>query len=127
MSPTIKPEELSETIMQGLEEYRNLSTEAMKEAVEKTAKEVKKEIQNRAPVKSGKYKRSWKISKTRESAEKLELTVHARRYQLTHLLEHGHAKRGGGRVSARPHIAPAESDGVRKLTDRISDALKKGS
>lgn len=126
MSQTIKPEELSETIMQGLEEYRNLSTDAMKEAVEQTAKEVKKEIQSRAPVKSGKYKRSWKISKTDENAEKLEMTVHARRYQLTHLLEHGHAKRGGGRVSARPHIAPAESDGIQKLTDRISNALKKG-
>ena len=126
MNEKIKPEHLSEVIMEGLEEYKNLSTDAMKEAVEKTAKNVKKEIQSKAPVRTGKYKKSWKVTKTDENAEKLVMTVHAGRYQLTHLLEHGHAKRGGGRVAAIPHIAPAEADGVKELEDEITDALEKG-
>ena len=37
MSKTIKPEQLSDEIMKGLEEYRDLSTDAMKESVEKAA------------------------------------------------------------------------------------------
>jgi hypothetical protein len=126
MNEKIKPEQLSDAIMEGLEEYKNLSTDAMKEAVEKTAKNVKKEIQGKAPVRTGKYKKSWKVTKTEENAEKLVMTVHAGRYQLTHLLEHGHAKRGGGRVAAIPHIAPAEADGVKELEDEITDALEKG-
>jgi hypothetical protein len=126
MNEKIKPEQLSDVIMEGLEEYRDLSTDAMKDAVEKTAKDVKKEIQGKAPVRTGKYKKSWKVTKTDENAEKLVMTVHAGRYQLTHLLEHGHAKRGGGRVTAIPHIAPAEADGVKELEDEITDALEKG-
>lgn len=126
MNEKIKPEQLSDVIMEGLEEYKDLSTDAMKEAVEKTAKNVKKEIQSKAPVRTGKYKKSWKVTKTEENAEKLVMTVHAGRYQLTHLLEHGHAKRGGGRVAAIPHIAPAEADGVKELDDEITDALEKG-
>lgn len=126
MNEKIKPEQLSDAIMEGLEEYKNLSTDAMKEAVEKTAKDVKKEIQSKAPVRTEKYKKSWKVTKTDENAEKLVMTVHAGRYQLTHLLEHGHAKRGGGRVAAIPHIAPAEADGVKELEDEITDALEKG-
>ena len=46
------------------------------------------------------------------------------RYQIAHLLEHVHAKRGGGRVAARPHIAPAEQAGNEKLVKTIEQKLK---
>ena len=42
---------------------------------------------------------------------------------LAHLLENGHAKRGGGRVRAIPHIAPAEQMGIEQLESDITKAL----
>jgi hypothetical protein len=118
-------DDMASEIMKGLSEYADLADTEMKKAVRKTATTVKKEIMENAPVKSGAYKKSWTVSKVSENSHELQMTVHSKnRYQLAHLLEHGHAKRGGGRVSARPHIAPAEEKGAELLESLIEKALR---
>lgn len=117
-------DDMTAEIMKGLTEYANLVDAEMKKAVRKTATSVKNEISANAPVKSGRYKKSWAAKKTKENSHSLEMTVHSKnRYQIAHLLEHGHAKRGGGRVAAIPHIAPAEAHGEEMLTQLIEEAL----
>ena len=109
---------LAAEIMQGLQEYADLADTAMKKAVRKN------EISANAPADTGKYAKSWTTKKTGENSHSLEITVHSKnRYQLAHLLEKGHAKRGGGRVSGKPHIAPAEENGVQLLEHLIEGAL----
>lgn len=115
---------LADEIMKGLTEYADLTDESMKKAVRKTATEVKKEISSNAPKKTGAYAKSWTAKKTKENSHSLEMTVHSKnRYRLAHLLEKGHAKRGGGRVAGKPHIAPAEENGVQLLENLIEEAL----
>ena len=115
---------MADEIMKGLMDYADLADTAMKKAVRKTAKSVKDEIFANAPKRTGAYSKSWTAKKTKENSHSLEMTVHSKnRYQLTHLIEKGHAKRGGGRVSGKPHIAPAEEKGVQLLEHLIEGAL----
>ena len=119
-----KMDNLANEILEGLKEYADLASDDVKKAVRKAGNEVRKAPPASAPVDTGKYAKSWSVKKTKETSNSLEVTVHSRnRYQLAHLLEHGHAKRGGGRVAARPHIAQAEQNAVETLESEISRAL----
>ena len=127
MADRINIDELADAVMEQLEEYADLATDSMKTAVKNAANTVKKEISVNAPKQTGKYAKSWTAAKTNEDSHTLEMTVHSKnRYQIAHLLEHGHAKRGGGRVAARVHIAPAEEKGIEQLEEEIERSLSNG-
>ena len=127
MSRTVSIDEMDNAIMEELEKYADLAADELKAAVKETAASVRKDIQAGAPVDTGKYKKSWSVKNVREDSESIEIVVHSRnRYQIAHLLEHGHAKRGGGRVAAKPHIASAEQCGNEKLVQTIEQKLKGG-
>ena len=120
----VQIDNLASEVMKGLMEYKDLVTSDMKVAVRKAGRSVKKDIQANAPKKTGAYSKSWKVSTTKETSESLELTVHSpKKYQLAHLLEKGHAKRGGGRTKAVSHIAPAEESAVKQLESDIKKAI----
>ena len=124
MGRIVRIEEMAAEIMRGLEEYADLATEDMKKAVKKAGTTVRSEIQQTAPKDTGAYAKSWRTKTTKETANTMEVTVYSpSKYMLAHLLEHGHAKRGGGRVSAKPHIAVAEAKGETELEREIQKAL----
>lgn len=126
MSKTVPIGQMAEEISDMLQEYADLAVDEMKSAVKKAGETTKKDIRNTAPG-SGKYAKSWRSKTTKENASSLQVTVYSpSRYRIAHLLEHGHAKRGGGRVEGRPHIAPAEQHAEEELVQDISKALSKG-
>ena len=127
MAKKIQIDELADAVAEQLEEYSRLSAEVVKTAVTKAGNSVKKDIGANAPVKTGKYAKSWRTKKTKETSTELEVTVYSpTRYMLAHLLEHGHAKRNGGRVRAIPHIAPAQEAAEGQLMADIERGLKSG-
>jgi len=123
-SDRVKIDQMASAIMESLQDYADTAADEMKEAVKDAGKTVKKEIQASAPVETGAYKKSWTVKTVRETSQSLELVVHSKnRYQLAHLLEHGHALRNGGRARAFPHIAPAEEKGIRELEEKLERGL----
>jgi len=125
MSRNTSIDDMDSAIMAELGKYAGIAADDLKDAVKETAKSIRKDIQDNAPVDTGKYKKSWSVKNVHEDSESIDLVVHSRnRYQIAHLLEHGHAKRGGGRVAARPHIANAEQRGSEKLAETIESKLK---
>lgn len=127
MADRVSVGEMADAIVEGLMEYAELATDDMKAAVKKAGTTVKKEIQENAPKDTGAYAKSWAVKNVKETPTSLEVTVHSKnRYQLAHLLENGHAKRGGGRVSGKSHIAPAEESGIKELEAEIGRCLGDG-
>ncbi len=127
MNEKVSVDELASKVMEGLQEYVDLTSEVVKEAVKDAGKTVKKEISDNAPKDTGAYKKSWTVKQTKETSNSLTVVVHSKnRYQLAHLLENGHAKRNGGRTAAIPHIKPAEDVGIKQLEDDIERKIKNG-
>ena len=61
MSKTVKVDDLADEVMKGLTEYSQLATADMKKAVRKAGNDVRKEIQDTAPKKTGAYAKSWAV------------------------------------------------------------------
>lgn len=125
MAGNVSINALADAIMDTLEEYADIAAEDVKQAVKDAGDVVKNDIRSHAPKDTGDYAKSWAVKKMKETSSSLTVAVHSRnRYQLAHLLEFGHARRGGGRVAARPHIASAEQKGMEYLEEEIRKALE---
>lgn len=107
--------------------YSQEVTEQIKQDTETVAKETRQRIKESGNFKNrtGKYRRGWKVKKAFESANEVRFRVYNTRYQLTHLLEKGHAKKDGGRVRAYVHIRPAELWAQKEFVKRVKKAVQK--
>lgn len=122
---------LEKAFMDVLNQYKDACNSNADEAVKYTAKEAVKELKNANPSGSGKYgswseyNKGWTVTQTkRDKREHKSATVHNKdHYQLTHLLEKGHAMVQGGRSKAFPHIAPVAEKCEEKLMQRMIHGL----
>ena len=102
-----------------LQKYGKEVGTILDDVIEQVAKEARKEVSASSPG-SGKYGKGWKIENTGTRLAPGQ-TIYNTRPGLPHLLEYGHALRGGGRTKAQPHIAPVND----KIEDKIEDKLGK--
>ena len=118
-----------EEIVKGyLYDFRDGVAEATFEAIEEVSKESVKRLKSQSPKKTGKYAKGWavKVEKGRVSAGAVVYGKKRETYAVAHLLEHGHANRGGGRTEPIPHIKEVEKWAITETEDRILRKLEKG-
>ncbi len=124
---TINPDELAETIKKTLEEWKDVTEEGMAKGIDITAKEALSELHHAHPAGSGEYgswndyNSGWTVMKTKRDKTVTGQIHNATHYQLTHLLEKGHALKNGGRTRAFVHIAPV----AERCQDDLLDNIKK--
>jgi hypothetical protein len=117
---SIRVEGLAAAIMDALEEYQEEITEGLKESVRESGEVCLKEVKANSPEQTGEYAKSWKLKTAFESNVDIRLQIHNKKhYQLTHLLEDGHANVDGGRTEGRPHIGPAAEKAAEKLDKNL--------
>lgn len=124
MADSIKIDDLATELANALAGYSDEVTEKVKKAVDEETKIACKELILRSPKKTGDYAADWTSKKTYEGKYTRTKEIYNKtNYQLTHLLEFGHARRGGGRtVPAIPHIKPIETTTIENFTRKVESA-----
>src|SRR5690625_3410569 len=113
-------EGLVDEITRALKEYTSEVEEGMEKAKQKVAKKGAKTLRETSPKKTGRYAKGWTATK-----QGTNYTIHNKdRYQLAHLLEFGHAKRGGGRVPGKAPIGPVEEQVIKEYEDEVEKVIK---
>lgn len=128
---TIDPNQLAAEITRTLKEFTEVTEASAMAGVIETADYIVNELHSAHPPGSekygswDKYNGSWERTTLKQSKNGgyWDVIHNKKHYQLAHLLEKGHALRGGGRTRAFPHIAEAAEHGESKLLENIKKHL----
>lgn len=124
----ISIDDLAKEVTAAVKEYTEDVTTGVAKEVDKTSKQITKEISANSPrrVKGGEYAKGWTRKKVVDGGSISYTTYNKRKPGLAHLLEKGHAKRGGGRVPGVPHIGPSVDGEVPQMVNRIKSIIRNG-
>lgn len=127
MSATIRPDSLEIVLSKTLSDYGDAVSAGLAVEVGKAGRIALKSVRNGSPKKTGAYRKGWKIKTEKQTIndDVASVTVYNKdRGYLTHLLENGHQKAGGGRVAAIPHIKPAEEEARQYLDGAVQRVVE---
>ena len=125
MSRLTSTDRLQAEVSAILEEYGDEVAENLDEITKEVGKKGAKALRSSSKGSfggSGKYARRWTYE-VEEGRLSTTVTLYNRTPGLPHLLENGHAKRGGGRVAGRSHIAPVEAELIESYEKEVASRL----
>lgn len=114
---------LADVVGDILQDYVDDVNEVSKEAIHKTALAGVKALKSESPKKTGKYSKGWRTFSNTTRTQQTEKIYNAAKPTLTHLLEKGHAKRGGGRVPGKPHVQPVMDELEKTLPKEVAKSI----
>ncbi|WP_294548401.1 HK97 gp10 family phage protein [uncultured Pseudoflavonifractor sp.] len=123
----VRVDGMAEALGAVLEDYGQEVRDTVKRTVKAAGESCKEDIQRRSPARKQRraYQKGWRCETVYDGPKGIRVRVgNKTKGQLTHLLEHGHAKVGGGRVEGIPHIRPAEEKMQRQLLLDLKEALE---
>lgn len=125
MAKPVKPADLGAAIAQELEIYHQDVIKRVNQCSDEAVKALVKKTKATAPKKSGAFRRSiaGKRLEKGNRGDRFVWYVKAPHYRLTHLLVHGHAKRGGGRVKGDPFLADALDEVLPAYEKAVTEAV----
>jgi len=122
----IRIDDLAAEITRAVREYTEDVADAIEREADKSSARLVKEIRARSPRRTGEYAKGW-TRKKQGSVGRVRYVIYNRKKpSLAHLLEFGHAKRGGGRVSERPHIRPPADQEIQAFQQRVREIIRNG-
>ena len=126
MARRVTIDNLAEEINKILDEYSDGIADGMDIATRKVAQLGARVINASA---SGKFKGRYYSKSWTQQTTKYRLgsqgVIYSRLQGLPHLLEYGHANRGGGRTPGREHIAPAEREIIAAFEREVTNSIEK--
>lgn len=134
MPNKVNPEDLTKAINKYLTEYKEDIEDDVVETVDKITQDAKEELKTESRNKFQQHGRKkpyysgWTVKLSKKTQNKYAKVIWNRtNYQLTHLLEFGHATRNGGRTKAVPHIRPVEEKYKKLFLEQIEQKIRRES
>ena len=118
-------ESLGKEMAKLFKEYGDDVNKILEEEMKTVSKETTSQLKKTSPKGRGDYAKGWKFKLEKTRLGPVTTIYNATHAWLVHLLEHGHAKRNGGRTKAEPHVKPAEDWAEKELVKRVEERLSK--
>lgn len=130
MRVNVKVNDFSAVLRNELKEYTKEVQEGIQRVAGEVAKQSLKDLKEASKStfethSKDPYWSNWKLS-NESTGGRAKYVIYNKKAGLPHLLEHGHARVGGGRVSGRPHIKPVEEKLIKDFEDNVEAIIENG-
>lgn len=133
MVVNISYSQLSEELQRQLSEFSTEVSDGLNKAFKEVAEAGVEELKKGRPYhnRSGQYVKGFAVTQRKNAisaAGAESYTIHnKKRYQITHLLEHGHLTRNGRRAAAFPHWEEAQELMKREAETAVERVVRNAS